>query len=109
MAVAERVFKRPTFFDLADGPCELCATQEQGVCSECGAGGILSVGPDDDHFHLTTIDGIPGREAVAFLRCEKCYQARLNQDSEYQQGVKQQQIAKLRERLLALESELTDA
>jgi len=109
MAVAERVFKRPTFFDLADGPCDACATQEQGVCFECGATGNLSVGPDDDHFHLTVLDGMPAREAVAFLRCDKCYQARLNQDSEYQQEIKQQQIAKLRERLLALESELTDA
>lgn len=66
---------RPILIDPADGPCDICPPDNR-VCYDCGAGGELSVGPGaapGEHFHITQVNGVPGREHVAMNRCGVCH------------------------------------
>lgn len=66
---------RPILIDLQDGPCDICP-KNPDKCFDCGAAGELSVGPGGtkgEHYHVTQVNGVPGREHVAMNRCPKCY------------------------------------
>lgn len=79
--------ERPVLVDPQDGPCELCAKHNDGVCDRCGAkkmydkltdhtrhiGNNGFQSPKPSHYHLSPVLGIAGREAYYDELCIDCY------------------------------------
>jgi len=79
---------RPVLIDEADGKCEICtkwsAGNESGKCCNSCAGAVASgenmagngyQSPRADHYHLKSVLGLNGREAIFSELCLECYRA----------------------------------
>jgi hypothetical protein len=75
---------RPIIIDVNDGPCELCAAQQAGVCYHCrvpipnyenmNGSGYQSIRPTHYHIEMNmAISTLPIRRSFPVELCRECY------------------------------------